>query len=444
MNLIVIFISCVAIFNLVFARDITIHPISFSKVEMIYLNQALYSCKNENVKRSKKVNVGTLNISDKAKEYVNQALDSNRLSYGPFLKKFETSFAVKHEASFAQVSNSGTSSLHIALQALKEFHGWNDEDEVIVPAVTFVATPNVVIHNKMQPVFVDIEPNYYEIDPAKIEEKITPKTRAIMVVHLFGQPCDMSPIWNLASKYNLKIIEDSCETMFARYKGKMVGTLGDIGCFSTYVAHLLTTGVGGLSVTNNPDYAVIMRSLLNHGRDSIYISIDDDDNLTGEQLKEVIGKRFSFVSIGHSFRLTELEGALGVAQMEELEGIVAQRRKNAAYLINGLKDLEGVLQLPKIRQDTEHSFMMFPIVLKKEKKVDCVNFLEQQGIETRDMLPLINQPIYKNMFKIKKGDYPIADWINENGFYVGCHQDLTQDDLDYMICKIKEYFGGQM
>lgn len=440
MNLIVIFISCISIFNLVFARNITIHPISFSKIEMIYLDQAFYSCKNENMKRFKKVNVGTLNISDKAKEYVNQALDANRLSYGPFLKKFETKFAEKHEACFAQVSNSGTSSLLIALQALKEFHGWNDEDEVIVPAVTFVATPNVVIHNKMQPVFVDVEPNYYEIDPAKIEEKITPKTRAIMVVHLFGQPCDMSPIWDLAQKYNLKIIEDSCETMFARYKGKMVGTLGDIGCFSTYVAHLLTTGVGGLSVTNNPDYAVIMRSLLNHGRDSIYISIDDDDNLTGEQLKEVIGKRFSFVSIGHSFRLTELEGALGVAQMEELEGIVAQRRKNAAYLIKGLKKLEDVLQLPKTRLDTEHSFMMFPIVLKKEKKIDCVNFLEQQGIETRDMLPLINQPIYKKMFKIKKGDYPIADWINENGFYIGCHQDLIQEDLDYMIGTIKKYF----
>ncbi len=406
------------------------------------LDQKKQLRRGKDTKPHRKIGVGTLNISDKAKQYVHQALHSNRLSYGPFLKKFEKSFAKIHDAKFALMSNSGTSSLQIALQALKEFHGWADGDEVLVPTVTFVATSNIVLHCKMKPVFVDIEKDFYEINPKLIEAKITPKTKVIIPVHLFGQPCDMDPIIAIAKKYNLKIIEDSCETMLARYKGRMVGSLGDIGCFSTYIAHLLTTGIGGLSITSDPRYAILMRSLLNHGRDSIYISIDDDDGVTSEKLQEIISKRFSFVSVGHSFRVTELEGALGLAQIQELPEIVAKRRKNAAYFMQGLKELESKIQLPKIREATEHSFMMFPIVLHTETKTKLINFLEENGVETRDMLPLINQPIYKKLFNIQEGEYPVADWVNANGFYIGCHQELSKDDLDYVIFLIKSYFDN--
>jgi len=297
------------------------------------------------------------------------------------------------------------------------------------------------LHNRLNPVFVDVDKNYYEIDSSLIESKITPKTRAIIPVHLFGQPCDMDPICTLAKKYNLKIIEDSCETMFASYKGRRVGSLGDIGCFSTYMAHLLTTGVGGISITNNADYAARMRSLLNHGRDSIYISIDDDKNVANNRKKEIIERRFKFVDIGHSFRLTELEGALGVAELENWENIISSRRKNARYLIDNFKSLEDEIQLPRIRKGCEHSYMMFPIVLKNDSKQKLVSFLEKNGIETRDMLPLINQPIYSNMFHIKRGDYPVADWINNGGFYIGCHQGLSQDDLDYIVATVKSFFS---
>lgn len=420
---------------------------SITSKERQYLSEAIdsvISVKTATRSGRREVGVGTLNISAQGKKYVNQALDSNRLSYGPFLKQFEKSFSEVHENKFGLVSNSGTSSLHIALQALKEIHGWQNGDEVLVPAVTFVATSNIVLHNNMVPVFVDIDKDYYELDPTLIEAKITPKTRAMIPVHLFGQPCDMDPIMAIAKKHNLKIIEDSCETMYARYKGRMVGNLGDISCFSTYIAHLLTTGVGGLSLTNNPEYAVAMRSLLNHGRDSIYISIDDDNGVSGDKLKEIISKRFSFISIGHSFRMTELEGALGVAQLEELPTIVQRRRENAAYLIEGLSGLKHYMQLPKIRPETEHSFMMFPIVLLHEPKVKLVNYLENNGIETRDMLPLINQPIYKKLFNIDPKDYPVADWVNTNGFYIGCHQDISRDDLDYVISLFYDYFGKSL
>src|SRR3989344_6339619 len=335
----------------------------------------------------KYIGVGTLNFSKKARQYVNDVIDSNRLSYGPFCQRLERDFAKIHDSKFAVVSNSGTSSLQVALQTLKEIHGWEDGDEVIVPAITFVATSNIVIHNRMKPVFVDVEKEYYGIDPKKIEEAITKRTRAIMPVHLFGMPCEVDEIINIAKRHNLKIIEDSCETMFARYKGKSVGNLGDIGCFSTYVAHLLTTGVGGIATTNNPKYAVKMRSLVNHGRDSIYLSLEDDDNKSEKELKEIISKRFSFVSVGHSFRITEMEAALGVAQLEDWEDMINKRKKNAAYLIEKLSLFNKHIQLPKIRPEVTHSFMMFPIVLKNAPKEELVNFLENNGIETRDMLP---------------------------------------------------------
>ncbi len=386
------------------------------------------------------IGVGTLNINQRAKELVLETLNNNRLSYGPLMQRFETDFAGLHNCRFGIMSNSGTSALQIALQTLKELHGWSDDDEVIIPAVTFVATANIVLHNRMKPVLVDVESEYYTLDPKLLEAKITPRTRAIIPVHLFGQPADMDPISDMASRHGLKIIEDSAETMFATYNNRPVGSMGDIGCFSTYVAHLLITGVGGLNTTNNPEYSIAMRSLMNHGRDSIYISIDDDLDKSAEELRMIVARRFSFISVGHSFRVTEMEAALGLAQLENWEAIIAARRTNAKSLIRKLAHLESYLQLPKIRPGSEHSFMMFPIVLRDESKVDLVNFLEQNGVETRDMLPLTNQPVYHRLLGWSEADYPVADWINCNGFYVGCHQDLTEFDLDYMAELFERFF----
>lgn len=380
----------------------------------------------------RKIEVGTLKLNGAVRKNIKTVLDTQRLSYGPFTKELETKFSAIHGAKFGVASNSGTSSLQVALQALKEIHNWQDGDEVIVPAITFIASSNVVLHNRMMPVFVDVDPIHYELDPSKIEAAITNKTRAIMPVHLFGQPCDMKPIREIADRHGLLIIEDSCETMFSKYDDKYVGSLSDIGCFSLYVAHLLVTGVGGLSITSNPDYAIKMRSLVNHGRDSIYLSIDDDNNVDNTKLQEIIAKRFSFVSVGHSFRITELEAAIGVAQLDGWEKMIDKRRKNAKKLTKVLKPLEQHLQLPTIRKGNEHSFMMYPIVLKDKNKQNIVNYLELNGIETRDMMPLINQPIYKKMFNLNEDDFPVAKNINANGFYIGCHQNISKEDIAWV------------
>lgn len=369
---------------------------------------------------------------------VNDVLDSGRISYGEKSREFESRFAVLHDARFGILSNSGTSALQVALQAMKEIHGWNDSDEIIVPAVTFVATVNVILQNRLTPILVDVDPTYYEIDPALIIPALTSRTRAIIPVHLFGQPCDMRLISQIALQYDLKILADSCECMFVKHHELGTGYWADIACYSTYVAHLLTTGIGGLSVTDDPIYAAKMRSLVNHGRDGIYISIDDDNGLSNGELKEVIARRFNFESIGHSYRITELEAALGLAQLDDWPTMIAARQANAAYLTAGLQRFSDRLQLPTVRPDTEHAFMMYPIVLRHDDKQTLTAFLEKRGIETRGMLPLVNQPCYDGLWN--PDDYPIAQWIERGGFYIGCHQDLTRGDLDYILNAFAEYF----
>jgi len=382
------------------------------------------------------IGVGTFSTSDKMRAYVNAVLDSGRLSYGEFSQRLEHRFAQLHNCEFAVLSNSGTSSLQVAIQALKEMRGWKDGDEIIVPAITFVASVNVILHNNMTPVLVDVERDYYGINPSRIEQAITPRTRAIMPVHVFGQPCNMVMINNIAKRHNLAIIEDSCECVGVSHFGISVGAWGDVACFSTYVAHILTTGIGGIATTNIDDLAIKMRSLVNHGRDGIYIS--PDDNKTGAAQREVIAKRFSFTSIGHSYRITELEAALGLAQIDDLPQIIRMRQANASYLTEKLSSLADVIQLPTVRPDTEHAWMMYPIVLLDRDRDQLTEFLESRGIETRQMLPLTNQPCYAGMWDER--DYPIADWINHSGFYVASHQDLTHDDLNHIAETLIEYF----
>ena len=392
--------------------------------------------------RPRIIGVGTFRASTRAKQLVMEALDNNRISYGPMMQRFEADFARLHGSRFGIMSNSGTSALQLALQAMKELHGWKDGDEVIVPAVTFVATANIVLHNRMVPVLADVDQHHYDIDPHLIERAITPRTRAIIPVHLFGQPANMTPITEIAKRHSLRIIEDSAETMFANCHGKRVGSLGDIGCFSTYVAHLIVTGVGGINTTSEPEYAIKIRSLLNHGRDSIYLNIDDDDNKQQEELRIIVERRFRFTSIGHSFRATEMEAALGLAQLEDWQSVISQRRRNAQILTNGLSRFDNHLQMPSTRPGCDHSFMMYPIVLRNQDKRELVQFLEQNGIETRDMLPLTNQPVYQSELGWREDDYPVAKWINRSGFYFGCHQDLTDIDLDYITDTFDRYFRG--
>ncbi|MCR4316422.1 MAG: DegT/DnrJ/EryC1/StrS family aminotransferase [Planctomycetes bacterium] len=387
------------------------------------------------------ISVGEIVIGEKERAYINRALDASRLSYGPITERFESLFAEIHDCKHAIFCSSGTSALHMALGVLKEARGWSDDDEVIVPATTFVATANVVYHCRMRAAFADVDRETYNVDPAQIEKRITKRTRAIIPVHLVGLPAAMDDVNAIADKHGLEVIEDSCETMFARYKGRSVGSLGAIGCFSTYVAHYIVAGIGGFATTNDDDLAIRMRCYMNHGRDPIYLRIDDDQNVANAKLHEIAARRFSFISAGHNFRATELEAAIGLAQLEDFGSIKKRRVEIAHRFIAGLEDLSDHIQLPTVPEDREHVFMLFPIVLKDREKQDMINYLEDRRIETRDLLPLMNQPIIKSLYGDIAHEYPVASWLLRSGFYVGCHQYLTDAQVDRVIATIHEFFA---
>jgi dTDP-4-amino-4,6-dideoxygalactose transaminase len=370
-----------------------------------------------------RIGVGEVRLSDQAKRNVNDALDNNRLSYGKFTKQFESEFARIHHRKFAAFVNSGTSALQISIAALKEKYGWKDGAEVLVPAVTFVASFNVVIQNGLVPVLVDVDPNFYDMDRDAVPPFAHPV--AAIPVSLFGQPT----AW--PGMHGVKTVEDSCETMFVHRP-----TVADITCYSTYACHLINTGVGGLALTDDPDLAVLVRSLANHGRNGIYTGIDD---ALGQW--ETMSARFTFDRAGYSYRATELEAAIGCAELETYRENIAARRANAGVLTAQLQDLP--LQLPKERVAGEHAYMMYPIVCLGDDRDALIQHLESNGIETRPMLPLTSQPYLKKLMGDDVEDrYPVAKWINQQGFYVGSHPYLTESDLAYMSDTFHAFFRG--
>jgi perosamine synthetase len=389
------------------------------------------------------ITLGHLDISPRGRGYVLEALKNNRLSRGKFTEQFESDFARFHESKYAVFMNSGTSALQVALAALKEVYNYQDGDEVIVPAMTFIATSNIVLQNNMKPVFVDVEPDTFNIDVSKIAEKITSKTRCIIPVHLFGLPADMFPLMDVAKKHGLQVLEDSCETMFASDRDKSVGSFGDLACFSTYVAHLIVGGVGGIVTTSNRYLAELCRSFMAHGRDSIYLSIDDDDN-KGEKLQGIIERRYSFDRVGYSYRATELEAAIALSELDRSSSNIFLRRRNAMELTRLLEPFQNFLQLPVIPKGKTHSFMMYPMVVKEGiDRADLLLFLEENGIETRYLLPLLSQPIYQRLFPGQDDENPIAKHLAANGFFIGIHQGLSIDDIGYIAEVFQKYFQRQ-
>ncbi len=347
------------------------------------------------------------------------------------MSEFEARFAALHERRHAAMCNSGTGALQLALQALKERYGWADGAEVVVPAMTFVATVNIVLFNRLTPVLADIDPGTFNLAPDSAAAAVTDRTVAMIPVHLFGQPADMTSLMAIAEERGLRIGEDSCETVAARHRGRMVGTFGDFGCFSTYMAHIVTTGVGGLALTDDDENITRFRSLMNHGRNPRYLRIDDDQGLDDDELLRVVWSRYDFVSIGQSYRATEMEAALGIGQLERLAEKQARRREVAARLSAALE--HPSLQLPVIAEGNEHAFMMFPIVCREPGQRDrLVVALERGGVETRFLLPIIGQPCYDGVLDVPNGAFPDARHALANGFYIGSHPGMSDEDVDYI------------
>lgn len=395
-----------------------------------------------------KIGVGYASVTEIEKKYVLEALDSQRLSQGKFVAAFERKFAQLHGHRYGVMCSSGTSALHLALEALRETGGWSAETEILVPAITFIATSNAVLHAGMRPVFVDVDPVSYNMNPDEIEKRITERTKCIIPVHCFGMPCDMSRIVPIAKKHGLRIVEDCAEAHFAKVDGKTVGSFSDIMACSTYVAHTITTGIGGVMCTSDRTLMECLRSLIAHGRAcTCERCLASDGNMVcPKRMETEIDRRFMFVRLGYSCRPGELEGALGLGQLERIDEIMRTRHHNAQVLIDGLAPFEDLIQLPRHPENVEHTYMMFPILPRRDSGIirnDFVHYLEGHNIETRPMLTLLNQPVYKELFGDIETDYPEAAYINHNGFYIGCHHGLTETDLEYEIQTISSYLHGK-
>lgn len=370
-----------------------------------------------------RINFGDLKIGDIAKDRIKKALDKNWVTEGANVKEFEEKFAKQFGYKHAIATSSGTDACVASLSSLYEF-GAKRGDEIIVPATTFVATANAVLAAGFIPKFVDIEIETLNINPNKIEEAVTDKTKAIMPVHLMGKPCDMDTIMKLAKTHDLKVIEDSCEAHGAKYKGKYIGTIGDVGTFSFYVAHLVICGEGGMVVTDNDEIARVVRSVKTHGRPtgSIY---------------------FDFQRFGLNLRMNDLTAAIGIEGISCFNETFDKRKKNMYTLLDLTKDLSNHVYFIKEEKHEKVCPHAFPLILKNSKynRDKFYKYLESNGIQTKTLFGGL--PTQHEAFKYlghKKGEFPSAEYVGDNGLHFGIHQYLTDDDLNFISDVLHKYF----
>lgn len=371
-----------------------------------------------------RINFGDLIIGDTAKKYFQKIFDKNWASEGDNVREFEEKFAKKFGYKHAIATSSGTDADIDCCASLYDF-GANRGDEIITPALSFVATANSILAAGFIPKFVDIDLESLNIDPSKIEDAITDKTRSIMVVHTMGKPCEMDSILKIAKSYNLKVIEDACEAHGATYKGRDVGTIGDMGAFSFYTAHQIVCGEGGMAVTDDDKLAGIIRSVKSHGRPpgSIF---------------------FDFQRVGFNSKMNDLEAALGLESIELFDEHFNKRKNNLYKLLELTKDISKYCYFIKEENYEKISPHAFPLVLKDEKydRERLYKYLESKGIQCKTLFGCL--PTQHNAFKFLKykyGQFPVAEYVGNNGLHFGCHQYMTEDDLIFIKNMLEEYFN---
>ncbi len=387
---------------------------------------------------------GTITITEKSKKLIAEILESGRLSSGKYVREFEEKFSSLIGRKEAVAVSSGTDADVLALSLLYEF-GAKRNDEIILPALAFVATGNAVLHAGFKPVFVDINPQTLNIDEEKIEKAITEKTKGILVVHTMGKPVKMDKIEEIAKKHNLFVVEDAAEAYGAIYKGKKIGTLGNVSTFSTYVAHIISTIEGGVIVTDDPQYAEILRSLRNHGSacKCKICTLRAKGGYCPKRFQYGEDIRFLWERIGYSAKMNELEAAIGLGNLEIYDEILEKRRRNLERLFEKFEKFKPYLTTIKEEKDEKIGPHAFPIIIQEKapfKRKDLVNFLEKNGIETRSLFS--SMPTQCKGFAFlgyKMGDFPNAEFIGKNGLHIGVHQGLNNEHIDYFIEKINEF-----
>ncbi len=350
-------------------------------------------------------------IGDTEKRYVNEALDSTWISSrGAFIDRFEREFAAFTNAECGVSACNGTVSLHLALAAL----GIGAGDEVIVPTLTYIASVNAITYAGATPIFVDSEPDHGNLDPARIEALITERTKAIEVVHLYGHPADMDPILEIAARHGLAIVEDAAEAHGARYKGRPVGALGTIGSFSFFGNKVITTGEGGMLVTNDEELAEAARHLRGQGVSTT--------------------KTYWHDVVGYNYRMTNIAAALGCAQLERVDDTIAQKRQIAAWYRESLAGVEGVRSLGEAEW-AESVYWMNCIVVSPELRNPLMDHLRQAGVETRPFFyPAHTLPMYESDVV-----YPVAEQFGGGGINLPSWPGLTREQVSHVSSTVATF-----
>jgi len=350
-------------------------------------------------------------IGEEEKKAVMEVLDSGIIAQGPRVKAFEESFAQMCGVNHAVATTSGTTALHVALLA----HGIGAGDEVITSAFTFIASANSVLFTGARPIFVDIDPRTFNMDVNQIESAITPRTKAILPIHLYGLTCDMDPIMNLARKHGLVVIEDACQSHGAVYKGKKAGSFGT-GTFSLYPTKNITSGEGGMITTDDPVTDEKCRVIRQHG----------------------MRRRYYHDELGYNFRMTDVHAAIGLAQLSKLDRFNTQRQANAKFLSDNLK---GVVT-PLVPEEYTHVFHQYTILVPDGKRDALRSHLQERGIGSEIYYPV---PIHQQSFYMSELGYkitlPETEKATAKVLSLPVYAGLTASDLEEIVTAVNEFMG---
>ena len=352
-------------------------------------------------------------LTGREKEYVNECLDTSWISSkGEFIPKFEKAFAKYVDVNYAASVSNGTVAIHLALVTL----GIGEGDEVIVPTFTYIASANPILQVGATPVFVDSDETTWQMSADDIEQKITEKTRAIIVVHLYGHPCDMDRIMKIARKHDLFVIEDCAEAIGSRYKGMYVGTFGDIGTFSFFGNKTITTGEGGMVVTNDA---------------TLY---DRMVHFKGQGLAKY--REYWHDTIGFNYRMTNIQAAIGLAQLEQIDTFLEKKRQLAKWYTEFLKDLP--VNILGESKDVYNSYWMVSLLVEKaDLRDELREYLKLNEIETRPTFyPIHTMPVYADKYNKHK----VAERIASRGMNLPSYPSLTKEDVKYICDKIREFY----
>ncbi len=368
--------------------------------------------------RTKFLPFHTPEVGDEEISAVVETLRSGWLTTGPRVHEFEKAFASYVGAAHAVAVNSCTAALHLALDAI----GLREGDEVLVPTMTFAATAEVVLYFKARPILVDCEPDTLNIDPASLERAISPRTRAIIPVHYAGHPCEMDAIREIARSYRLKVIEDAAHALPASYKGQIVGTLGDLACFSFYATKTLCTGEGGMVTTANAKYAERVRMMSLHG-----ISNDAWKRYSAEG-----SWYYEILTPGFKYNMTDIAAALGLAQLAKCDRMREARRRIAGIYDQGLGRLREI-GTPVVRDGVEHAWHLYPMRLELERlrisRAEFIASMRERNIGTSvHFIPLHLHPYYRNTYQYRPQDFPNASDAYERLVSLPIYPAMTSRD----------------